>query len=80
MKMKTSSNEKEVYRITDPQTYEADQDTVSGIELKAGLNVLVFKVVNREGAWGGSVRLTDAGGHPVKGISVTLDPGGHDQP
>src|SRR5580765_2087204 len=33
----------------------ADQTTVSGIALKAGLNVLVFKVVNELVDWGGSV-------------------------
>ena len=40
----------------------------------AGLNVLVFKVVNEASDWKGSIRLTDAAGQPVKGIKVTLTP------
>jgi WD40 repeat protein/tRNA A-37 threonylcarbamoyl transferase component Bud32 len=64
-------NEREIY---ERRTYSLDQDIVAGVELRAGLNKLVFKVVNELGAWQGSVRLTDAAGQPVKGIRVTLDP------
>ncbi len=46
----------------------------AGVELKAGLNVLVFKVVNEAYDWRGSVRFTDAAGQPVKDIWVTLTP------
>jgi hypothetical protein len=53
---------------------------VSGVNLKAGLNVLVFKVANGTGGWGGSVRLLAAAGQPVKGIKVTLNPEGKDRP
>ena len=69
-------NEREVYRITNPQTWEPDRDTVSGIELQAGLNVLVFKVVNELRDWDGSIRITDAAGQALKGIRVSLDPEG----
>ena len=51
-----------------------DQDEVRVVELKPGLNVLVFKVVNIVRYWKGSIRFTDAQGNPVKGIRVTLDP------
>jgi len=51
-----------------------DGDQVTGVELKAGLNVLVFKVANGVADWSGSVRLLDAQGQPLKGIRVTLDP------
>jgi hypothetical protein len=47
---------------------------VTGAELKAGLNVLVFKMVNEWAGWTGSIRFTDAAGQPVKGIRVTLTP------
>jgi hypothetical protein len=67
-------NRKEIYRRTQPQTYVPDKDVVTNVELKAGLNVLVFKVVNEEDEWQGSVRFTDAAGQPVKGIRVTLNP------
>jgi hypothetical protein len=73
-------NEKEIYRFTDygggthSRTYAPDQDVVACVELRAGLNVLVFKVANETGAWQGSVRFTDAAGQPLKGIRITLDP------
>jgi hypothetical protein len=47
---------------------------VPDISLEAGLNVLVFKVVNEFVDWKGSIRFTDAQGNPVKGIHVTLNP------
>ncbi len=67
-------NGTEIYSSEAPRPWVADQDVVEGVELKAGINVLVFKVVNEVEDWQGSVRLTDAAGHPLKGISVTLTP------
>ena len=67
-------NGKEIYRCTRGRFYVPDQDVVTGVELKAGINVLVFKVVNELYSWAGSVRLTDAAGQPLKGIRVTLEP------
>jgi eukaryotic-like serine/threonine-protein kinase len=67
-------NQREIYRELHPMSWEPDRDTVTGIKLKAGLNVLVFKVVNEQGDWGGSIRFTDAQGNPVTGIKVTLNP------
>jgi WD40 repeat protein/serine/threonine protein kinase len=70
-------NEKEIYRQLDPSApYAGDRDKVTGVPLKAGPNVLVFKVANGIGGWGGSVRFLTADGQPVKGIRVTLDPDG----
>lgn len=71
-------NQREIHRSVHPATVEPDRDTVTGIELKAGLNVLVFKVVradrDADSPWGGSVRFTHADGSPVSGLTVTLDP------
>lgn len=67
-------NGKEIYWSDAPRGYAPDQDVVTGVELKAGLNVLVFKVVNETIEWLGSVRLTDAAGQPVQGIRVSLAP------
>jgi hypothetical protein len=39
------------------------------VDLKAGLNVLVFKVVQLLAGWQGSVRFTDSDGQPVQGSS-----------
>jgi hypothetical protein len=69
-------NGQQVHKSPFPRGFTADQDTAPDITLKAGLNVLVFKVVNELGDWLGSIRLTDAQGNPVKGIKVTLDPEG----
>ncbi len=52
----------------------ADEDEFTGVELKAGVNVLVFKVVNATRGWAGSVRFVDAAGNPIPGLSVTLKP------
>jgi hypothetical protein len=54
--------------------FAKDQITVPDIVLEAGLNVLVFKVVNDIQLWLGSIRFTDVQGNPVKGIKVTFDP------
>jgi dipeptidyl aminopeptidase/acylaminoacyl peptidase len=67
-------NGKRIYRCEEAQDYVADRDPVEGVELKAGFNVLVFKVVNEVAGWRGSVRFTDAAGQPVKGIHVTPEP------
>jgi WD40 repeat protein len=71
-------NGKQVHKCPFLRAFIADQDTVPDLALNAGLNVLVFKVVNEAGAWKGSVRLTDAAGQSLKGIRVTLDPEGND--
>jgi len=52
----------------------ADEDTAQNIALNAGLNVLVFKVVNEAFAWQGSIRFTDSQGNPLRGIKVSLTP------
>jgi hypothetical protein len=67
-------NGEEIYRFAARRSYVPDQDVVAGVRLRAGLNVLVFKVVNEANDWQGSIRFTDAAGQPVKGIKVTLAP------
>jgi serine/threonine protein kinase len=65
-------NGREIYRADEDWSYTPDQHLTAGVELKARLNVLVFKVVSGV-RWLGSVRFT-AAGQPVKGIQVTLTP------
>jgi WD40 repeat protein/serine/threonine protein kinase len=67
-------NGREVYKAAVPHGTVAVQETVPGIDLRAGLNTLVFKVVNETQFWAGSIELQDAQGNPVEGIKVTLDP------
>ncbi len=66
-------NGREIYRDDQNAAYVPDQHVVAGVQLKAGFNVLVFKVVSGV-RWLGSVRFTDAAGQPVKGLKVTLTP------
>jgi hypothetical protein len=65
-------NGKEIYRHNKPRKFVADQDTVMGVALKAGTNVVVFKVVSVDTIWRASLRFTDDAGQPVKGIRVTV--------
>ena len=52
-----------------------DEDTIDNVTLEAGrANVLVFKVVNGTGPWGGCIRFVDRTGLPAKGIRVSLMP------
>jgi hypothetical protein len=67
-------NGKQIYTSPVPRPFVADEDQVTDIPLNAGLNVLVFKVVNELEQWKASIHFTDAQGNPVKGIKVTLDP------
>jgi WD40 repeat protein/serine/threonine protein kinase len=51
-----------------------DEDTIDNVTLKAGRNVLIFKVVNTWMDWGGCIRFVDRSGLPAKGIRVSLTP------
>jgi hypothetical protein len=70
-------NGQEVYRRPEQRPFVADQETAT-VNLKAGLNVVVFKVVNYGNVWKGSMRFSDRDGKPLNGIQVTLDPGAGD--
>ena len=63
-------HEHDVVRVVTP-----DEDTIEPVTLEAGHpNVLVFKVVNGVGPWGGCIRFVDRTGLPAKGIRVSLTP------
>jgi WD40 repeat protein/serine/threonine protein kinase len=66
-------NGRPVYQCEESRLFLRDQDTCP-VDLKAGLNVLVFKVVNEEGYWQGSIHFTDSAGQPLKGIHATIAP------
>jgi serine/threonine protein kinase/WD40 repeat protein len=67
-------NGKEVYKFLGPSSFYGEQDTVTNLTLNAGLNVLVFKVVNETSDWQGGILLADAHGNALKDITVTLHP------
>lgn len=71
-------NGKQVYKAPVPHGSIEVQDRIADIVLRAGLNVLVFKVANEKDDWKGSIRFADAQGNPVKGIKVILDPEAND--
>ena len=48
-------NGKQVYTNAFPRRFNAEEDKVPDIALNAGLNVLVFKVVNETRDWQGSI-------------------------
>lgn len=65
-------NGRQVYRSWYQRGFRADEDIVEGIQLKAGLNMVVFKVVNIHAGWLGSIRITDRGGQPPVGFRASL--------
>jgi hypothetical protein len=50
---------------------DADKGRVT---LKAGLNVIVFKVINEQNSWQGAMRLLDKSGAPLKNIRIKRSP------
>jgi hypothetical protein len=54
--------------------FRPDRDTITDVKLKAGVNVLVLKVINGPGACVASVRFTDEQGEPVIGFEAGTTP------
>ncbi len=54
-----------------PLMLDADKGRVS---LKAGVNVIVFKVINEQNSWQGAMRFLDKAGAPVKSLKIKLSP------
>ena len=67
-------NGKQVHSNDEARGLEKDQDTVEGVSLKKGRNILVIKVVNEGEDWAGSVRFVDKDGAPIKGLTATTKP------
>jgi hypothetical protein len=51
----------------------ADQDRVGPVELRAGWNIILAKVVNRSGNWGFCLRLVDEEGRPLPDLALAVD-------
>jgi hypothetical protein len=58
----------------DGRATDKDQDVGENVTLKKGTNVIVFKVINQQGPWGGAIRFTDKDDKPVKNYKVKLTP------
>jgi hypothetical protein len=52
---------------------EKDEDSVPGLSLRKGRNVLVVKVVNEEEDWAVSARFVDKDGKAVTGLKATTN-------
>lgn len=63
----------DIYAFTDTRPLEIDADK-GRVTLKKGLNVIVFKVINENNSWQGSMRLTDMAGNPIKSLKIRLSP------
>ncbi len=64
-------NGQELFKYLDARTLEKEsEDKVTGVTLKAGVNILVLKVANEENNWQGRIRFVDAAGKPVTDLKV----------
>ena len=63
----------DIYAFTEarPLMLDADKGRVS---LKAGVNVIVFKVVNEQNSWQGAMRFLDKDGNPVRDLKIKVAP------
>lgn len=66
-------NGTDIYLFSEPRTLMLDADK-GKVTLKKGINVIVFKVVNEQNAWQGSMRLLDKSGAPLKDVKIKLSP------
>ena len=67
-------NGQTIHRSNPNRSYVLDEETVDGVELRAGSNTVVFKIVNSLEYWRGSLRVLDARGQEIPKLRVTLDP------
>jgi hypothetical protein len=63
-------NGKEVYKYEGARALEKDQDSVTGLTLNKGKNIIVFKVVNEKIDFSCSLRFLDGTDKPVKNFKV----------
>jgi WD40 repeat protein/serine/threonine protein kinase len=63
-----------IHRSNPQRVYVLEEETVGGLELPAGTNTVVFKIVNRIEYWRASLRVLDARGQEIPQLRVTLEP------
>lgn len=68
-------NGKQIIKSVENRGLEKDQDVSGPVDLKQGVNVVVFKVVNEKADFSGCLRFVDEKDKPiVKGLKVALKP------
>lgn len=63
----------DIYAVTEARQLMLDADK-GRVTLKAGLNVIVFKVINEQNSWQGAMRFLDKSGAPVRDLKIKLSP------
>lgn len=66
-------NGKDIYAFQDARILALDADK-GRVQLKKGVNVVVFKVINEQNSWQGSMRFLDKTGAPVTDLKIKLSP------
>lgn len=66
-------NGKDIYAFQDARPLELDADK-GKVNLKKGVNVVVFKIINELNSWQGAMRFLDRAGAPVKDLKIKLSP------
>jgi hypothetical protein len=66
-------NGKDIYAVQDARSLELDADK-GKVHLNKGVNVVVFKVINEQNSWQGSMRFLDKTGAPVTDLKIKLSP------
>ncbi|HAM71096.1 MAG TPA: hypothetical protein DCM86_05580 [Verrucomicrobiales bacterium] len=63
----------DIYAFTEARPLMLDADK-GRVTLKAGVNVIVFKIVNELNSWQGAMRFLDKAGAPITSLQVRLSP------
>jgi len=66
-------NGKDIYAVQDARSLQVDADK-GKVHLNKGVNVVVFKVINEQNSWQGSMRFLDKTGAPVTDLKIKLSP------
>ncbi len=67
-------NGKEVVKSDLARSFDKDTDKAEGLTLNKGINTIVFKVINENNNWQGSIRFTTKDGTAIKDFKVQLAP------
>ncbi len=67
-------NGKQVVKFAETRTFELDSDKAANLTLTKGVNTIVFKVINENNNWQGSIRFQGKDGKPVTDFKVKLMP------
>jgi hypothetical protein len=73
--VKVYLNGKPIHSNDEGRPFEKDEDSVHGLSLRRGLNVLVVKLINEEEDWAVSARFVDKDGKRVAGLKATTKRG-----